>query len=81
MITDLLKYEQNAQQSDPPPQPGDLQLPDSDREMRPVWELYIQEEHLAITRRAHELSEAHGSEHGCDRKDWFRAELELHLYE
>lgn len=32
---------------------------------------------LAIARRAHELFEARGQEHGHDREDWFRAESEL----
>jgi len=32
---------------------------------------------LAIARRAHELFEARGREHGHDREDWFRAESEL----
>jgi HSP20 family molecular chaperone IbpA len=31
----------------------------------------------AIARRAYELFEARGSEHGHDREDWFRAESEL----
>lgn len=32
---------------------------------------------LAVARRAHELFEARGREHGHDREDWLRAESEL----
>lgn len=39
------------------------------REMQPV--------ELAIARRAYELFEARGGEHGHDWEDWFRAESEL----
>jgi len=39
------------------------------------WEM--QEVQLAITRRAYELFEARGHEHGHDWEDWFRAESEL----
>jgi len=39
------------------------------------WEM--QEVQLAIVRRAYELFEARGSEHGHDWEDWFRAESEL----
>ncbi len=37
----------------------------------------VQKVQLAISRRAHELFEARGREHGHDREDWFRAESEL----
>jgi HSP20 family molecular chaperone IbpA len=37
----------------------------------------VQTVQLAISRRAHELFEARGQEHGHDREDWFRAESEL----
>jgi len=37
----------------------------------------MQKVQLAIARRAHELFEARGREHGHDREDWFRAESEL----
>jgi HSP20 family molecular chaperone IbpA len=37
----------------------------------------VQKVQLAISRRAHELFEARGQEHGHDREDWFRAESEL----
>jgi len=39
------------------------------------WQM--QEVQLAITRRAYELFEARGGEHGHDWEDWFRAESEL----
>ena len=37
----------------------------------------MQEVQLAIARRAHELFEARGQEHGHDCEDWFRARSEL----
>jgi HSP20 family molecular chaperone IbpA len=37
----------------------------------------VQKVQLAISRRAHELFEARGQEHGHDREDWFLAESEL----
>jgi len=37
----------------------------------------LQEVQLAIARRAHELFEARGREHGHDLEDWLRAESEL----
>jgi len=37
----------------------------------------VQEVQLAIARRAHELFEARGREHGHDLEDWFRAQSEL----
>ena len=37
----------------------------------------VQRVQLAISRRAHELFEARGQEHGHDREDWLRAESEL----
>ena len=37
----------------------------------------MQQMQLAIGRRAHELFEARGGEHGHDLEDWFRAECEL----
>jgi len=37
----------------------------------------MQQERLAIARRAYELFEARGREHGHDWEDWFRAESEL----
>jgi len=39
------------------------------------WEM--QQVQLAIARRAYELFETRGCEHGHDREDWFRAESEL----
>jgi HSP20 family protein len=39
------------------------------------WEM--QQVQLAIARRAYELCEARGCEHGHDWEDWFRAESEL----
>lgn len=41
----------------------------------PRWEM--QQVQLAVARRAYELFEARGCEHGHDREDWFRAESEL----
>jgi HSP20 family protein len=37
----------------------------------------VQQVELAITRRAYELFEARGCEHGHNWEDWFRAESEL----
>ena len=37
----------------------------------------MQQVQLAITRRAYELFQARGCEHGHDWEDWFRAESEL----
>ncbi len=37
----------------------------------------VQKVQLAIARRAHELFEARGREHGHDLDDWVRAESEL----
>ena len=37
----------------------------------------MQQVQLSIARRAHELFEARGGEHGHDLEDWFRAESEL----
>lgn len=37
----------------------------------------VQKVQLAISRRAHELFEARGWEHGHDQEDWFRAESAL----
>ena len=50
-------------------------------EMQLVWEMDMQEEHLAIAHRAYELFEMRGREHGHDREDWIRAEFELNLNE
>ena len=47
-----------------PSNPADLQLK-------------TQKVQLAIARRANELFEARGREHGHDQEDWFRAESEL----
>jgi HSP20 family molecular chaperone IbpA len=47
-----------------PSNPADLQLK-------------MQKVQLAIARRAHELFEARGREHGHDLEDWLRAECEL----
>ncbi len=54
---------------------------DRDRQMRALWDLNMQQEHLAIARRAHELFVQRGCQEGHDWEDWFRAELELHLNE
>jgi hypothetical protein len=50
-------------------------------EMQQVWEMEMQQEHLAIAHRAYELFEMRGCEHGRDWEDWFRAESELRLNE
>lgn len=76
-----MKCEWNAQQLDPSTRTSSLPFTELDRGMRPVWEMFMQQEHLAIARRAYELFEARGCEHGRDWEDWFRAELELHLNE
>ena len=67
-----MKSRQSPQQFDPPTQPLSLHL---------HWEWEMQQEHLAIARRAYGLFEARGCEHGHDWKDWLRAESELHLNE
>jgi HSP20 family molecular chaperone IbpA len=57
-----------------PPQPAASRLEPCDLEgLR--WD--EQEIQLAIARRAYELFEARGGEHGHDWEDWFRAESEL----
>lgn len=48
-----------------------ISIPHTDIE----WE--IQQLQIGITRRAYELFEARGGEHGHDWEDWFRAESEL----
>jgi hypothetical protein len=77
-----MKSERRPQQSDPPTQPlSPRYIEDLNWEMRQVWEWEMQQEHLAIARRAYELFETRGCEHGHDWEDWFRAESELHLNE
>jgi hypothetical protein len=56
-------------------------MEDLNWEMRRVWDWEMQQAHLAIARRAYELFETRGCEHGHDWEDWFRAESELHLNE
>ena len=73
---DVTKSKPRPQQSDPPTQPLILRNSEDFN-----WEWEMQEEHLAIARRAYELFEARGCEHGHDWEDWFRAESELHLNE
>jgi|HubBroStandDraft_5_1064220.scaffolds.fasta_scaffold962814_1 hypothetical protein len=41
----------------------------------------MQQVYPAIARRAYELFEKRGYEHGHDWKDWFQAESQLHLNE
>jgi len=71
-----MNSERRPQESDPPTPPlslgniGGLN-----------WEREMQEEHLAIACCAYGLFERRGCEHGHDREDWFRAELEMHLNE
>jgi len=55
-------------------QPPAIQLSLSDPE-RLQWDM--QQVQLAIARRAYELFEMRGGEHGHDWEDWFRAESEL----
>ena len=45
----------------------------------PSWieTLAIEPSHEDIARRAYQLYEEHGGEHGHDLDDWFRAEREL----
>jgi HSP20 family molecular chaperone IbpA len=57
-------------QSEPPATLLTLRSPDDLN-----WEM--QEMQLAIARRAYELFETRGCEHGHDWEDWFRAESEL----
>lgn len=64
--------ERRPQQSDPPQSTFESDL---------NWEWYMQQVHPAIARRAYELFEMRGCEHGHDWEDWFRAESELHLNE
>jgi len=66
-----MKSKRRPQQSDPPNQPLSLRNIE--------WEMQLV--HLAIARRAYELFETRGFEHGYDWKDWFQAESELHLNE
>jgi len=42
-----------------------------------VLQSYAEEVRAAIARRAYELFEASGCQHGHDRENWFRAETEL----
>lgn len=77
-----MKSEPRPQQSDLPTQPLSLRImEDLNWEMRRVWDWEMQQAHLAIARRAYELFETRGCEHGHDWEDWFRAESELHLNE
>ncbi|MBZ5664126.1 MAG: DUF2934 domain-containing protein [Acidobacteriia bacterium] len=56
-----------------PDSPTTLLSPGNADDLR--WEM--QKVQLAITRRAYELFEARGDEHGHDWEDWFRAESEI----
>jgi Protein of unknown function (DUF2934) len=66
-----MKSQGSSHQQQPEPSAALLSLcnPDLSREMQQV--------RLAIARRAYELFEARGREHGHDWEDWFRAESEL----
>ena len=67
-----MKSQGSSHQQQPEPPPALLSLcnpEDLTREMQQV--------RLAIARRAYELFEARGREHGHDWEDWFRAESEL----
>jgi len=71
-----MKSKRSPQQSDPPTQPLSL------RNIEDLhWEWETQQEHLAIAGRAYGLFETRGCEQGHEWKDWFQAELELHLNE
>jgi hypothetical protein len=77
-----MKSERSPQQSYPPTQPLSLRnIVDLNWEMQQVWQMEMQQEHLAIAHRAYKLFETRGCEHGRDWEDWFRAESELHLDE
>jgi len=71
-----MKSKPRPQQSAPPTQPLSPRNVDHLN-----WEWEIREEHSTIARRAYELFETRGYEHGHDWEDWFRAESELHLNE
>ncbi|MGO8793450.1 MAG: DUF2934 domain-containing protein [Candidatus Sulfotelmatobacter sp.] len=65
-----MKHKDAQQPSDPPTQPLNLKnIEDLN------WQL--QQAQLAIARRAYELFEQRGGEHGHAWEDWFRAESEL----
>jgi hypothetical protein len=79
---DVMKSERSPQQSYPLTQPLSLRnIVDLNWEMQQVWQMEMQQDHLAIAHRAYELFETRGCEHGRDWEDWFRAESELHLNE
>ncbi len=59
--------------STPADRPATLLRPRDPEAMR--WEM--QSVQLALTRRAYELFEKRGREHGHDQEDWFQAESEL----
>ena len=71
-----MKSKQRPQQFDPSTQRLSLRNIEE-----PNWEWEMQQVHLAIARRAYELFETRGCEHGHDWEDWLRAESELHLNE
>jgi HSP20 family molecular chaperone IbpA len=63
--------------SKPPKRSGaPARLPISNAETL-LWD--VQQVQLELARRAHELFELRGGEHGHDWEDWFRAESELLL--
>jgi hypothetical protein len=73
---DVMKPNRRPQQFDPSTQPLSL------RNIEDLnWQWEMQQAHPAIARRAYELFETRGCEHGHDWEDWFRAESELHLNE
>jgi len=71
-----MKSQWRPQQSDPPTQSLSLRNIED-----PNWEWEMQQAYPAIARRAYELFEKRGCEHGHDWEDWFQAESELHLNE
>ena len=71
-----MRSNRRPQQFDPSTQPLSL------RNIEDLnWQWEMQQAHPTIARRAYELFEKRGGEHGHDWEDWFRAESELHLNE
>lgn len=67
-----MKAKRAMQQPVPQPTPMSLTLRNPESLQSEVEEMQ-----LAVARRAYELFEARGCEHGHDWEDWFRAESEL----
>src|SRR5450759_5147932 len=69
---DVMKSKRASNQQQPEP-PAALLILRNPEDLRRE----MQEVQLAIARRAYELFETRGCEHGHDWKDWLRAESEL----